>query len=208
MNPDRRSPGAVTPPANAWMSHPHDADPFFGTDFVAPRRQRSPVEHWLLNDLPYILMLLLALGGVSWATFSDRPAVAYWICVSPVFGVICVLEGWRHVTTREDHLRLVYTQLLSWAGVLTAMYLSLLPVVGAVVNDDATGIALLTILALGTFLAGLQARVWRVCVVGLFLAISVPAIAWLDRSALFLTLAALLVLLVAGSSVIWWLFRR
>jgi hypothetical protein len=88
------------------------------------------------------------------------------------------------------------------------MYLSLLPVVGAVVNDDATGIALLTILALGTFLAGLQARVWRVCVVGLFLAISVPAIAWLDRSALFLTLAALLVLLVAGSSVIWWLFRR
>jgi hypothetical protein len=207
MNLHRRSPKAVTP-VNGWMRNPRDADPFFGTDFVDPRRRRFAIGHWLLTDLPYILMLLLALGGVSWATFSDRPAVAYWVVLSPVFGVICVLEGWRHVTTREDHLRLVYTQVLSWAGVLTAMYLSLLPVVGAVVNDDATGIALLTILALGTFMAGLQARVWRVCVVGLFLAASVPAIAWLDRSALFLTLAALLVLLVVGSGVIWWLFRR
>ena len=86
------------------------------------------------------------------------------------------------------------------------MYLSVLPEVRAVVNDNATGLALLTILALGTFLAGLQARVWRICVVGGFLAVSVPVIAWLDESALFLTLIALF-LVVVGSAV-WWLWRR
>jgi hypothetical protein len=207
MNPDRRSLRAVTP-VSGRIGDPRDTDPFFGTDFVIPRRRRVAIGHWLLNDLPYIVILLLALGGVSWATFANQPVVTYWVFLSPVFGAICVFEGWRRVTTREDHLRLVYTQFLSWAGVLTAMYLSLLPVVGAVVNDDATGIALLTILALGTFMAGLQARVWRVCVVGLFLAISVPAIAWLDRSALFLTFTGLLMLLVVGSGVVWRLFRR
>jgi len=188
------------------MSKPRQADPLFETDFVDTTRPRSAIVRWVLNDWAYALMLLLAMGGISWTTFTDHPAVGYWAFISPVFGAICIAAGWRHVFTREDRLRLVYTQALLWVAVLIAMYLSVLPEVRAVVNDNATGLALLTILALGTFLAGLQARVWRICVVGGFLAVSVPVIAWLDESALFLTLIALF-LVVVGSAV-WWLWRR
>lgn len=188
------------------MSELRKADPSFKPDIVDPDAQRSAVVRWALNDWPNILMLLLAVGGVSWATFTDHPAVAYWVFMVPVFGVICVAEGWRHFSAREERMRLVYTQALHWAAVLVAMFLIELPAVRAVINDNAGGLALLILLALGTFDAGLTIRVWRISVVGAFLGISVPAIAWLDQSALFLTMGALL-LAVAGG-VVWWLRRR
>jgi len=54
------------------------------------------------------------------------------------------------------------------------------------------------VLALSTFLAGLHANAWRIAVVGLLLALSVPAAAWLEQSALLLTVEALLVIIVAA----------
>jgi hypothetical protein len=188
------------------MSKPRQADPLFEPDYVDTGPQRPAIVRWALNDWPYTLMLLLALGGVSWATFTDHPAVWYWAFLSPVFGVICVAAGWRHVSWQEDRLRLVYTQALHWLGVLLAMLLIAVPSVSAVVNDNATGLALMTILALGTFLAGLWARAWRICIVGVFLAVAVPVIAWLDQSAMFLTLVAFLLIGVGGF--IWWRWRR
>jgi hypothetical protein len=53
----------------------------------------------------------------------------------------------------------------------------------------------LTLLALGTFTAGIHITAWRICLVGIVLGIGVPAIAWLEQSALLLLLVA--VVLVA-----------
>jgi hypothetical protein len=182
------------------------ADTFPEADFIDPSRKRPALVRWALNDWPYVLMLLLAMGGVAWATFTDHPAVAYWVFLVPVFGVICIAAGWPHSVGREDRLRLVYSQALHWGAVLAAMYLIELPDVRAVVNDNASGLALLVLLALGTFVAGLGTRAWRISAVGVFLGISVPGIAWLDQSALFLAFGALL--LVAAGGVIWWLRGR
>jgi membrane protein implicated in regulation of membrane protease activity len=43
------------------------------------------------------------------------------------------------------------------------------------------------LLALGTFVAGVHIA-WQICVLGLIMALAVPAIAWLTSYALFLTL--------------------
>jgi hypothetical protein len=178
------------------MSKPLHADPLFGAEVRDPSRQRRALVRWALNDWPYVTMMLLAVGGVSWATFTDHPAAAYWVFMVPVFAAICVAEGWRHCGAPAERLRLVFTQALGWAAVLVAMFLIELPDVRAVINDNASGLELLTLLALGTFVAGLQSRVWRISAVGAFLALSVPAIAWLDQSALFLTAAALLLIAI------------
>ena len=50
------------------------------------------------------------------------------------------------------------------------MWLMFLPEVRGVVNDNATSLTLLILLALGTFVAGVHAGVWRICAVGVFLA--------------------------------------
>ena len=46
------------------------------------------------------------------------------------------------------------------------------------------------LLALGTFLAGVNLLSLQICFLGLAMALSVPAIAWFKQSALFLLLAA------------------
>jgi hypothetical protein len=65
---------------------------------------------------------------------------------------------------------------------------------------------MITLLALGTFMAGLLARVWRICAVGAILFVAVPAIGWLDQSVVLLMVATLAVIGVGG--VTWWIDQR
>ena len=48
----------------------------------------------------------------------------------------------------------------------------------------------------GTFTAGVHIAAWRICVVGIVLALGVPAIAWLEQSTLLLLLIAVVVVAV------------
>jgi hypothetical protein len=54
----------------------------------------------------------------------------------------------------------------------------------------ATGLVLLMLLALGTFLAGLKLPSPQICFLGVVMAAAVPAIAWFKQFALFLLLGA------------------
>jgi hypothetical protein len=65
-------------------------------------------------------------------------------------------------------------------------------------NADASAIVILTLLALGTFTAGIRhAAGWRVCLVGVVLGLGVPAIAWLEQSSLLLLLIATVLVAIA-----------
>jgi hypothetical protein len=158
---------------------------------------------WLWQELPFALMLLLGVVGASWTAFRGEPAVAYWVLLVPVFCVTCILAGWPNFTTTRDRLVHVGQQALAWAGLLAAMYLMFLPDVRGVITDNASGLTLVTMLAFGTFVAGLLARVWRIAVVGIFLGLSVPVMAWLQQAAPLLGLLALA--LAALSLTAWWL---
>ena len=103
-------------------------------------------------------------------------------------------------------MKLVVTQALHWLAFLGAMWLMFLPEVRGVVNDNSTALTLLILLALGTFVAGVHAGVWRICAVGVFLAASVPAVAWIQESAVLL-LVGVLLLAVVGFA-FWWMWRR
>jgi hypothetical protein len=59
----------------------------------------------------------------------------------------------------------------------------------------------LTLLALGTFLAGVSFLSLQICFLGVAMALAVPAIAWLKQAALFLTLAAVLLI---GVGITFW----
>ncbi len=67
---------------------------------------------------------------------------------------------------------LVGTQALHWLAFPGRDVLMFLPEVRGVVNDNATSLALLILLALGTFVAGVHARAWRICLVGIVLAVA------------------------------------
>jgi hypothetical protein len=68
----------------------------------------------------------------------------------------------------------------------------------------ANSLVLLMLLALGTFLAGINLLSFEICFLGPTIALSVPAIAWLKQSALFLLLAAVL---LVGLGITFWEHR-
>jgi hypothetical protein len=87
-----------------------------------------------------------------------------------------------------------------------AMNLLLLSGVACMLSADATGLMILTLLALGTFVAGVHIQAWQICVLGTVMALGVPAIAWIERSALLLLLVV--VALAAIGLGLWWSARK
>ena len=166
--------------------------------------ERAPSSSLLLRELPYIAVLVLTFFGVAYTSISQQPLIGYWEFLALAIGVVCIFTGWRNNDDPDARIRLVWTQGLHWGAFLVAMNIVLLPGVQRVLTSSATGLALLMLLALGTFVAGVHASL-RICLLGLVMALAVPAIAWLKQSALFLVLAALALAGVAAA--IWW-FRR
>ncbi len=146
-----------------------------------------------LRQLPYASLLVLTLAGIGYWSFANSPINGYWMLLAVLSAVICILTGWPHAEDREARFRLVWTQALHWLTVLVGMNILLLPNVAEMANADATGQGILLVLALGTTLAAIHVPAWQLGVLGVVMLASVPALAWLEESALFLMLGALVV---------------
>ena len=139
------------------------------SDNPAPDAWRFNPRAFLAREWPYLLMLILALFGVAYTSFSKTPMTMYWIALAPFIGVICVVTRWRDAENREQRLRLIWTQALHWGAVLLAMHLMFVADVSRMMNADGSALAALTVLALGTFTAGVHIGAWRICLVGIVL---------------------------------------
>ncbi|WP_108663436.1 hypothetical protein [Acuticoccus kandeliae] len=150
-----------------------------------------------LRESPHLATLLLTVGGVAYVSTTDRPLLYYWDFVAVFIAAVCIFVGWKRADGGKSKRRLIWTQILHWAAFLLAMNLVFLPSVQADVDIDGTGLVLLMLLALGTFVAGVHIPSWRMAANGVIMALSVPAIAWIDQSALLLTLVALVIAAIA-----------
>jgi hypothetical protein len=149
---------------------------------------------FLQRKVPFVVLLVLAIVGVAYTNISQQPLVGYWEFLALATGVVCVVTQWAGARDKQARFRLVTTQALHWAAILVTMNIVLLSGVQSMLPAPATGLVLLTLLALGTFLAGVNFFSLQICFLGVAMAVAVPAIAWLKQSALFLLLAAVLVI--------------
>jgi len=167
--------------------------------------QSGQVSFWI-RELPFTAVLLLTVGGVAYTSFSKHPILIYWEILAPVFGLVCVWYGWQEAGDRNARLRLIGTQALHWLAFILVMNMVFLPSVQRVFTAGSTGLAVFTLLALGTFTAGVHILSWQVGLLGLIMAFGIPAIAWVENSSLFLVLVAAVVIGIAA--VVWWHFRE
>ncbi len=116
-----------------------------------------------LRELPYAAVLVLTILGIAYTSYSKQSIVAYWEFLAPLIALVCVGSGWRHAHDKEARLRLIWTQALHWFAFLVTMNLVLLPGVQRIMNANASGLAILMLLALGTFTAGVHILSCRHC---------------------------------------------
>jgi hypothetical protein len=156
---------------------------------------------FLRRQLPYILVLGLAIVGVAYTNMARQPLVGYWEFLALATGLVCVVAEWPKLDDRQARIRLIWRQSAHWVAVLVAMNIMLLSGVQQFLPTPATSLVLLLLLALGTFLAGLNLSLLPICFLGLALAMAVPVVSWLKQSILFLVLIA--VFLVGVAVTLW-----
>lgn len=171
-------------------------------NIVAPPARLDSLFSFLLRQWPYFVMLALALFGVAYTSITRQGMTTYWVVLAPIFGAISVAAGWREADDAEAKWRLLRTQALHWGAVLAAMLLVFIGDVSRMMNTDASALTVLTVLALGSFTAGVHADAWRVSLVGVILALGVPAIAWLEESTLMILLVVVVLVAIAAMVVL------
>jgi len=154
-------------------------------EFLSPSRMKW----FLLKQLPYLIVLALTILGVALSSQFGERVASYWQFLAVAMGIVCIGTGWLHNLPGPARFRMVWTQALHWMAFSAAMMLVHMSGVQSMVSANATGLALLMLLALGTFVAGVHVS-WQICVLGIAMALFVPGIAWLQQSALFLLLGA------------------
>src|SRR5215468_5963162 len=170
-------------------------------DAASPSNEGSFVR----RQLPYLVVLALAICGVAYTNISHQPLVGYWEFLALATGVVCVVTEWGKADDKQGRVQLILKQALHWSAILIAMNIMLFSGVQQLLPSPATSLVLLMLLALGTFLAGLNLPSLQVCFLGMAMAFAVPAIAWFKQSALFLLLGAVLLI---GLALTFWPRRR
>src|SRR3981081_512923 len=124
---------------------------------VAKNAERpSRMARLWLKELPYIAVLVLTILGVAYTSISHQPLVGYWEFLALAMGVVCIGTGWLHAHSNEARFRMLWTQVLHWLAFLVAMNIIVLSDVQKLLTTPGTGLALLMLLALGTFVAGIS----------------------------------------------------
>jgi hypothetical protein len=165
----------------------------------------SPSRRWLgVEEIAFIALLLLAIGGMAVADFSARLALSYWLAVIPLFGAVSVYSGWRRARAGGKNVSAVLlSQLLHWGALVLAMYLIyLLERTGRLNREDAGLVALLS-LSLTTVLAGIHFD-WRLAVLGMLLAVGTAGAALVEEFFWIFLIPAV----VAGAVVVVWQHRK
>ena len=174
-------------------------------EVATPPAAAPPRRSFWLRELPFTIVLILTIVGVAYTTFSKQPMVIYWEILAPIIGLVCVGAGWQEAGDKTGRLRLIVTQALHWGAFLLVMNILLLSSVQQIFTAQTTALAIFTLLALGTFTAGVQVLSWQVCLLGVIMALGVPAIAWIENSALLVTL--IIASVIGLAVVLWWHLR-
>jgi hypothetical protein len=172
-----------------------------------PAAPRIPhrLSFWI-RELPFTVVLILTTLGVAYTSLTRQPLVGFWELLAPLLALVCIGSGWPSANDKTARLILIGSQVLHWLAFIVVMNVLLLPSVQRNFTANSTAIAVFTLLALGTFTAGLQVFSWQVCSLGLVMALTVPAIAWIENSALIV--AVIFVMMLAVGVAVWWHWRK
>lgn len=159
------------------MADTHQTDPT--TNTTRPTRRFLQLS---LYEYLQLALLVLVVIGVGISYFLPDKSYRYWVAMVPIFGIACTSSEWSRLRRQNLGIwKTVRNQLIHWFGVLVSVYLVHMLLNIQLLTKQNAGLVVLLVLALGTFLAGLQLG-WRLYVLGAFLWIILVMAAYLQGS--------------------------
>jgi len=147
-----------------------------------------------IYEIVIIVLIGLSIIGIGITDFSPADSYKYWVAMVPIFCGACLILEWSRVRGRGYRwTTLLRTQLLHWVGLLVAVRLVFEMLHKGRLDNENTGLVILLLLALSTFIAGIHLG-WRLCLVGGFLAAALVAATYLEEYVWILLIIGLAVL--------------
>ena len=127
---------------------------------------------WKFPGVVVVIMIVLALVGVSLTSAKNELASRYWMALVPVYGLLCVATAWDR-GRRDPGFRRpgILTQVFHWLGIGVALWLGFFIRRSGEETLIAASDNALLLLGLGCFLAGVHLE-WLFAVVGMLLMLS------------------------------------
>lgn len=165
---------------------------------------RNPLQRYLGPDgVIMIVLVLLDIVGIAITDFAPLLSHWYWLAMVVVTGFACIIMEWSRA--REKGLEIatiLKNEALIWLSVLVAVNMVYFLLRSGRLDSENTGLIILLILALATFLAGLRLG-WRLCLLGALLCGALILATYLEE---FLWIVLLVVL--AAAAVLYFMARH
>ena len=161
-----------------------------------PTGIRNTLRRYLGPDgVIMILLVLLNIVGIGFTDFSPLLSHWYWLVMVIVTGIACLVMEWSRARKKGfSAATIVKKEVFIWLSVLVAVNLVYFLFQSGRLDSENTGLVILLILALATFLAGLRLD-WRLCFLGILLGGALILATYLEE---FLWIVLLVVLAAAA----------
>ncbi|GBE08723.1 hypothetical protein BMS3Bbin11_00099 [bacterium BMS3Bbin11] len=147
-----------------------------------------------------LITLSILLGcsfvGVAITNISPASSRTYWLAMVPVFFLASLVTEWPHVRNGKYSWKtVIWNHSLQWLALLAAIQMVFIIQQIGRLNNETTGLILLLLFALSTFIAGIRMG-WVFRLAGLFLATGLLVLAYLERYLWALVLVAIFILVI------------
>ena len=148
-------------------------------------------------EIIFVILVVLSVIGIGITDFSPARSYWYWFAMAPIFACACLILEWmRFGGEGKSWLSILRNQLLTWFGLLVAVQLVFLLLRAGRLTFESTGLVILLLLALTTFIVGINLG-YQLCVLGAFLGLTLLVVAYLEQYVWVVLAAALLVVAAA-----------
>jgi hypothetical protein len=147
-----------------------------------------------LDKIIFISLLVLSMAGVGITDYSPEISHFYWLAMVFVFAIAAMFSGYK----RAQHKNLpvwndIFIHLLHWVGTLIAVLVVYTFLHTGRIDFEQTGLMILLILALATFLDGLRIG-WRFSLAGVFLGVTAIVAAYVEEFMLIIFFFAVVIM--------------
>jgi len=144
-------------------------------------KKNRPNRLFGIYEIVIIVLIALSILGIGITDFSPADSYKYWVAMVPIFGGACLILEWSRARGKgAKWSTMLRTQLPHWIGLLVAVRLVFEMLHKGRLDNENTGLVILLLLALSTFIAGIHLG-WRLCLVGGFLAAALVAATYLEE---------------------------